>query len=155
MTTQAFKDEVYSEGTGQAYLMLLTINHAELAEPLRFTSDGVATLSNSNVYSPAIFSAVLPDNAQGREPQAAIRIGNVNRVVIETLRGLQSSPTIDMAVIRASDPDTIEEEYTGMTIAGFNYDVAFIDLTLVVERLSEEPFPPRVFDLSWEGVFPS
>lgn len=155
MVTQAFRDEAYSEGTGQAYLILVTVDHADLAAPLRFTSDGVATTSNGEIFTPLAFRAVLPDRTQGRAPQATLRLDNVNKTLLEALRGLQTAPTVDLQVVRASDPDTVEDEYLGMTVTGTDDDPAFIDLTLALENLAEARFPPRVFDRSWEAVWES
>ena len=73
MVTQAFKNEAYAEGTGQAYLTLLTVDHPDLAAPFRFTSDGAQTVSGGEVYTPLAFQAVLPDRVQGRAPQATLQ----------------------------------------------------------------------------------
>lgn len=154
MTTQDFKDEAYSEGTSQAYITLLTIDHPDLNVPLRYTDDHVPTISNSHFYSPRAFQAGRPDKVQGQVPQATLRIDNTNSDLVALLRGLEDAFTVKIAMVRASDLDTEEEAYSGLIAAGFDESAAFIDITLTLEDLDSAVFPPRKFDRSWEAVWP-
>ena len=153
MVTQAFKNEVYAEQTGQAFLTLLSVDHPDLSEPLRFTSDGVATVSQSDVYTPLAFQAQMPDRAAGRQPQARLRLDNVNSQLVAALRGLQEFPTVDIYIVRASALDVREVEYTGLEVVGMDVSASAIELTLAQQDLAAVPFPARNFDGSWRGIW--
>ena len=45
--TAALKQAIYSSSTEEAFLVLLEITHASLSEPVRVTSDAVATTHDS------------------------------------------------------------------------------------------------------------
>src|SRR5512132_1584543 len=66
--------ELSAQETGTAWLVLLTLTHPELDRPIRVTSDGVETLSQGNLFSPFPFEVTLPDDVEGRTPQAELRI---------------------------------------------------------------------------------
>lgn len=153
MVTQALRDEVYSEGTGEAYLKLLTLRKRDGTVLFRFTSDHVITSSGGEVFTPLAFQAVTPDRADGRQPQGRIRLDNVNQATIATLRGLQDFPTIDMALVRASDPDTIEQQFLNLEMTALDVDATTIVGTVRQHDLDHEPFPARNFDASWRGVW--
>lgn len=70
--TEAGLNELAAPETGTAWLVLLTLEHPGLDRPIRVTSDGVATLSNGVVYDPFPFEVTLPDDVEGRAPQARL-----------------------------------------------------------------------------------
>ena len=62
--------ELSAQECATAWLVLITLTHSELDQPVRVTSDGVETMSNGNVFAPMPFEVVLPDDVEGRTPQA-------------------------------------------------------------------------------------
>ena len=58
--SSAAQAAVFAAQTGEAFLVLLELNHADLATPIRVTSDAVATVSNGDTYTPFPFFISLP-----------------------------------------------------------------------------------------------
>lgn len=154
MTTQEFKDEAYSEGTGQAYIVLVTFDHETLIDPMRFTNEGSIVISRGEVYSPLAMDVTVVDSVQGRSPEASLRLDNVNLEVTRALRELQGYPTVTIDIVRASDLDTPEKSYTDLRVIGPTYTAGFIDLQLGIEDLSVD-FPSKTMDRSWPAAWPS
>ena len=71
--------ELAAQETGTAWLVLLTITHPGLPTPIRVTSDGVVTVHNGNTFDPFPFEVTLPDDVEGRAPQAHLRIDNTSQ----------------------------------------------------------------------------
>ena len=60
------------------------------------------------------FEVVLPDDADARAPRAQLRIDNTSLEVIVALRGLVDPLGVTLQILRASAPDVIEREWTGL-----------------------------------------
>ena len=86
--------ELAAQETGTAWLVLLTITHPGLPTPIRVTSDGVVTVHNGNTFDPFPFEVTLPDDVEGRAPQAHLRIDNTSQEIIALLRGLVTPPSL-------------------------------------------------------------
>lgn len=146
--------ELAAPETATAWLVLLTIAHAGLDQPIRLTSDGVATVSNGQVFEPCPFEATLPDDVEGRAPQAQLTIDNTSQTLIALLRGLTSPPALTLQIVRATDADTIEREWSGLEWRASTYDVGVITGQLGVEDLATEEFPYLTFDGRFRGLWP-
>lgn len=146
--------EASAQETGTAWLALLVLDHADLPAPIRVTSDAVATISGGQTYSPFPFQVTLPDDTEGRAPQAQITIDNTSKEIIAALRALTSPPTLTIRVVRASAPDVVEREWVGLEWSSSQYDIATITGTLTVDDLAREEFPPITFDATrFPGLF--
>ena len=152
--SDAFKAAVFAQETGEAFLTLLTIDHDDLADPIRLSSDGVDTTSNGETFVAFPFRFVAPPMAPDKDPFARLEVDNVSREIIEAVRGLSSAPTIDVDMVRASDPDTVEASFPQFLLNDITYDRTVVSGTLVVEILSAEPFPAHAFMPSgFPGLF--
>lgn len=146
--------ELSAQETGTAWLVLLTLTHPELDRPIRVTSDGVETMSNGNVFAPMPFEVVLPDDVEGRTPQAQLRFDNTSQEIVAILRGLTTPPVMTIQVVRASNPDFVERQWTGLEWRASSIDIASVTGTLTVDDLATEEFPYVTFDGRFKGLWP-
>jgi len=146
--------QVSAQQTDSVWLVLLTIDHADLEQPIRVTSDGRPTLSNGDLYQPFPFAVTLPDDVEGRAPQARLQIDNTSLEVVAQLRGLATPPSVRLQIVRAEDPDVIEREWVGLEWRSSAIDLASVTGTLSVEDLALEEFPYVTFDGRFKGLFP-
>lgn len=152
--TAAWSKHLFDPDSYEATLVLLTVDHADLAEPLRFTSDGVTTSSNGNPFSPLFFEVVLPDQAEGKQPRAVLRIDNTSTEIVQALRSLQTAPTVTIQIVIASDPDTIHKQYAAMKVLQPKYTSSFIDFPLAAVDYSQMTYPFLTFEASqWPALF--
>jgi Domain of unknown function (DUF1833) len=152
--TAAGVTELAAQECATAWLVLLTINHPSLTTPLRFTSDAKPTISNSQTYQSFPFEITLPDDVEGRAPQAHLRIDNTSQEVIAILRGLTTPPTVTMQIVRSAAPNVVEREWGGLEWRASTYDVGFITGTLTVDDLATEEFPYITFDGRFRALWP-
>ena len=132
--------------------MLLTLNHPDLAAPIRVTSDGVPTMSGGNVYSPFPFEVILPDDVEGRPPQAQLSIDNITQEIIAALRGLTSPPKVTVQIVRSTNTDIVEYQWIGLEWSGSSYDKTVITGTLTFQDITREEFPYETFDGRFQGL---
>lgn len=150
-TTLATRTAINASGTGEVFLILLTLSHPTLEEPLRVTSDAVATISREQVFSPFPFELTLPDDAEGSPPAARLSIDNIDRRVVLAIRSLQSAAYILIEIVRASAPDVIEAKFEDFRLTDVSYDSQVVAGNLSLEDFISEPFPAAIFS---PGLFP-
>ena len=145
--------ELSGQEIGTAWLVLITISHADLPTPIRVTSDAVATVSNGNTYTPFPFEVILPEDAEGRTPYAQLRIDNTTKEIAAALRGLTSPPTVTIQIVRSSAPDTVERSWTGLRWKSSTIDVGVVTGTLSIDDVAHEEFPYVTFDGRFPGLW--
>jgi hypothetical protein len=125
--------------TSQVWLTLLTINHPNLPSPLYFCNNYSNITSNGNVFLAIPFEIVFPEDSPDAVGEAKLKVDNVDRVMVDTIRSIASPPTITIQVVLASQPDTIEVQLDSLTMRNVEYDAASIRGTLRFEDVATEP----------------
>jgi len=133
--TDALKQEAWSQQSNLP-LILLEIDHDDLAEPIRVVNNKEAITSNGEEYVGFPFEIFLPDSSEDAPPRAKLRIDNVSREIGQTIRSISSAPTVTIKVIRQTTPDIIEAEFTGMKLTHVPFDALSVEGTLEFEDLS-------------------
>lgn len=148
------KAALFAPQTGEAFLILLTLSHADLAVPIRVSSDAVNTTSRGDLFIAYPFDLTLPDDEEQRPPRARLVIDNVDRQIVATIRTLQSAPTLLIEIIRANDPDTVEAKFSDFKLFDITYDSQVITADLTLEDFTAEPYPAATFSPSlFPGLF--
>lgn len=146
---------ILSQQTGKVFLACLTIDHADLASPLRFVNNTEAITFDSNEYSPAAFEFQAPDDSENNVPEAQITIDNVDRQIIEAIRPLKLAPDIEVNIVMFTDHQTEpsvemgplefklrEFNYNAEIIRGsLRYDETFLNATFPKDRITPTTTP--------------
>lgn len=140
------KQALFAQETGEVFLALLTISHPELLQPLRFVNNTQAIVSRGQNYTAWPFEIVLPGDQEAKPPVMTLKIDNVDREIVKTIRALTTPPTITLEIILASQPDTVEASFTGFTLRNTNYDALVVEGELRLEETISEPFPAGTFN---------
>ena len=127
-------------------LVLLEIDHADLATPIQVVNNTENITSNGTEYVAFPFEITLPDSKEKATPRAKLRIDNVSREIGEAIRTITSPPSVTIKIIRQSDHDTVEAEYSGMKLFHTYWDALSVEGTLEFEDLTREPYPARTFN---------
>lgn len=152
--SQAFREAVNASETEQAFLVLLVIDHPDLAEPIRVTSDGVDTVSNGETYKAYPFKIELPAQDEESPPAARVEIDNVDREIIRTVRAITTAPSVTIRVVLGSSPDMVEAEFSEFRLRNVPYDVMTLRGDLTVDHFAKEPYPAgRFTPADFPGLF--
>ena len=109
-----FKSTLAEVSAPEAPLVLLQIDHPDLATPVRVVNDTQDLTSNSNLYVAIPFRCTLPDDFENQLPKARLSVDNVGKELmywIETSGGGNGS-LVTMSQVMRSRPDQIEWSIT-------------------------------------------
>lgn len=145
--TAAFKAAAFAPETSEAFLMLVTISHDDLASDICLSSDAVDTTSNGVTYSGGFpFSVTIPDDRDDGPPQAQLSIDNIDRAITEAIRSVATRVSVTLAVVLASDPDTVEAEFDGFELTNITYDKLKVTGTLALAEFDEDAWPAKIYN---------
>jgi hypothetical protein len=144
---------MHAQETGEVWLVLLTISHADLATPIRVVNNNEDIVSRGNTFLAFPFEIVLPGQDPDSAPKAQIRFDNVERTAIPAIRGLTSAPSVLIEVILASAPNSVEISFDGMKFVGVNYSATIIEGELQFEVLYSEAITAQMTPSRFPGLF--
>lgn len=137
---------IHGAQTEQVYIWLLTVTHADLVTPLRYTNNNENVVSGGDTYTAHPFEVTLADERDDAPPEIELVIDNVSQEPLATLRALATPPTVTIEIALASAPSTIEIGPIDSLLRGAQYDGFSIRGTLAFEPVLLEPYPGYVFD---------
>ncbi len=146
------RDAIYSQETGEAFLILLTIDHNNLTSPIRVSNDAVDTVSRGNNFISFPFELKLPDDQENAAPKARLVIDNIDRQIVSAVRNISSTANVLIEIVRAADPDTVEAQFIDFKLINVTYDAQRVEGDLTIEDFTAEPFPAASFSPS---LFPA
>jgi len=137
---------LFDQETAEAFLVLLTIDHSTLSEPLRFVSDNQDVTSRGNTYKAFGFRIPMPSEEDGSITEVQLTIDNVDRQVVETVRSLRSAPEVTMELVVSSDPDTVFAGPFPFELQSVDWNAVQVTGTLGYPPVLDEPFPGDTFN---------
>lgn len=142
----AFKESAYQQQRTDIVVPLLTIDHADLASPIRVCYNNEDITSNGNNFVGTYFNITLPSDNPDIGPKAQLEIDNVSQEIVIAARSISSPASVDIQIVRSTAPDVIEVEYSGLELKNVSYDVSKVSGELTFESFLEEPYPYARFD---------
>ena len=136
---------LFAPETAEAFIILLTISHADMETPIRVTSDSLDTLSRGNTFTAFPFTITLPDDEDSKSPHARLAIDNIDRRIVLAVRALPSSPTVLIEVVRQGDSDVVEAVFRDFRFSDIRYDSRVVEGVLTIEDFTAEPYPAATF----------
>ncbi|MET1410698.1 hypothetical protein ABVF61_00420 [Roseibium sp. HPY-6] len=144
--------------TKEIEVALFHIEHEELSEPVRLSTDNADRLTDdpltygtrstfnganpvSEPFQFVLVSADLPSDLEEAPAEAAITLENVTKGIADVLQMINSQATVDIALVLASSPDLIEAEFRGLKLVRAEGDASEITLFLSRQPIEEESFP--------------
>ena len=137
---------VNAQETDEAFIVLVTIDHPDLPEPIYLNSSGANIDSRVSLglgpWLACPFQVTLSDDSDDRPPQAKLVIDNVDRGLVAAIREAAAggvAPVVTLEVVKASAPDLVEMVLTDFEMREITYNSLTIETTLTLESLFNEP----------------
>jgi hypothetical protein len=146
----------HAENTGEVWLVLLTIKHPNILDnggELYFVNDMQNLVAGAKTYIGFPFQIDLPGEDQDQPTIGRLRIDNVDRLIVSTLRELASPPTVDIEVVLASSPTVVEVGFYDMTLRNVTFDALYVEGTLTIESIYVEPITLEMTPSRFPGLF--
>lgn len=148
---------LFAEETGDIFLPLLTITHADLAAPIRVVADTIDMTYGANTYVGLPFELSLPPDTEDRVPEVSLTVDNVDQQIVQAVRTITSPPTVTLEIVRKDNGGVITSELGPMNFRmnSSNYDALKVSATLGYESdFLNEPATIHRFDpVTAPGVF--
>lgn len=125
-------------------LILATITHEELPEPIRIVMNGLEVVSRGQTFRFFPFRIVLPTEREDQPPHAKLEIDGVDRAIVAALRQIQTPPGVKVEIVLDSSPDIVEYETPVMKWKGIGYTVDRVEGILEGPRMFYTRFPKDV-----------
>jgi hypothetical protein len=148
------KQAIFSQETDEVFLMLLTINHSDLASPIRVANNYENVISNGNTFIAYPFYFELPGEDGESLAQVDLVITNVGKLLVEGVRSIATPLDVKLQVVLASNPDVIEAGDFDMKMHNINYDALMLKGTCIFNDLLNEPYPAGTYTpADYPGLF--
>lgn len=146
MTTARALTAAIAAETSEVYLVLLTIDHADLAEPLRFVANTEAITSRGETYEAFPFAFIPPEEREGAPARATLQIDNVDQRIAATIRALTSRPSVLAEIVLAATPDVVERAWPTLELMSAEWDALTVEGELGAPNDADEPASAWVFN---------
>lgn len=170
MTTVSlnFREAAFAAETGRVLIALLTIDHPDLAEPIRISTDPTQRLEELTTDEEVVYGTVsrgetflfcpvrirLPDDKDDGPGEMTLEVDNVHRDLTATIRSIFTPASITVEMVMDNDLDTVEAQWPEFLLTNISYDATTITGTLKLETLEREPFPAGSFSPAYfRGLF--
>ena len=144
-----------AQETGEAWLLLMQISHDDLATPFYLVNNTESVTHSGTEYLAYPFNVVLSQDDGEHLPKVRLTIDNVDRALVETIRSISDSPIINIKLVLASQPDTIELEISDLILREVEYDAFQISGTLYADDILNSRYPRDNITLAagYNGLF--
>jgi Domain of unknown function (DUF1833) len=153
MVTAAAQAAVNASSTDVAFWFLLTITPGG-QEPIRFVNNREMVSSRGEIFQPYPFTVVLPTDDDQKVPSVRLVIDNVDRAIVEAIRGQSTPPAVKLEVVTSTYPDIVERTIDFLYLRSVDYDALTITGTLEARGILNQRFPRESYTASlYPGIF--
>jgi hypothetical protein len=111
------------------------------------------TVADLEHYIAFPFQIDLPSEDTEQPSSARLKLDNVDRSIVEAIRGLSSAPTGSFEVVLASQPEVVEAGFYDLTIRSADYDALYVEAALTFEQIYTEPVTVELTPARAPGLF--
>ena len=165
-----FRQSAYAAETGRVPICLITVDHADLADPIRISTDPTQRLTGAGytddtevIYGTVsrgdtfVFLPVrlrISDDSDEGPGDIALEVDNVHRTYTETIRSIMTPPTVLVEMVMDNALDTVDGQWPEFILKNVKYDASVISGTVKWETQEDEPFPCGSFTpAQFPGLF--
>lgn len=142
---------MFGNETNEVFLVIAEITHADMTT-VRIVNNTEDIISNGDTYVAFPFEIIFPNEDAKKLSRSTMRLCNVNQEIIAEIFDLDSPAAIDVSVIMASDPDTIEAGPFSYLIRDISFDAILLTAQLAYEDVLNELIPGHTMNPSTFGA---
>ncbi len=134
-----------AQETDTVWMILLTIDHPDLVDPVRVVANTQGVVSRSETFVAFPFRINIPGENENTPPTITLQIDNVDRRIVQAVRILASNPTVTMEVITDADFDIVEVGPFEFSLRNARYTADVVEGDLTFEPILNEQWPSKTF----------
>lgn len=145
-------------GSKEVEVVLLHITHPETEQVIRLSTDPTERISlqplsygtrsswlgsdpDDDAFLFVLLSVLLPDDQEEAPPAAQLVIEAVDNRIADALRSTLLRATVNMALVLASTPDLVEQEWNNFKLISAEGNADSISLSISRDPVTAEPWP--------------
>ena len=150
---------IFAQESGDYEILLLTLSSDELDDDFLLSTDWTerlvslttdeqvvyGTVSNSLDYIYCPMSISWPSDDEDAPPQTTLTIDSIPHEMTAIIRSLLHTPSLSMALVLASAPDTVEKQISGLAFKDVTISGDTLTASLMLDVMTNESFPYRKF----------
>ena len=163
-----FLKDLYAQETGVVPILLVTITHEQLPEPIRLSTDPTQRIPEFTTASRVVYGTVsrgqtfvfypmsltLPSDSDNGPKAMSIEIDNVHRDITVAVRSLFTPPKFNVEIITSDSLNTVVAEWPEYLLTNITVNASTVSGKLELETLTNEPYPSGTFNPSmFPGLF--
>jgi len=137
----ATKAKLYAPETSEAFLLCVTIDEANLPEPIRLVYNTESITRTAGEFLPMYFSVQLPPDDGQSMGQSTLSIDNVDRQIVEAVKLVVGKPTFTIEAVVASDPNQVIYGPHVLEAEGADWDRNSVTARAVTGRGMRNAYP--------------
>ena len=144
---------LYAAQTDEQFVTLLRLSGTGIAT-IYVCDDAVDVVSRGDTYLAFPFRIDSPPENEDKLEASSLIIDNVDQQIVQAVRLITAPMRVEMEVVLASAPDTVELGPVRFSLREVRYDALTIQGRLLHEDVLNEPFPADAFTPgSYPGLF--
>lgn len=148
---------VAPDGNGETFLAVLNIRHSNGEFNVVSNNEPITGRSGTK-YEAYPFEVILPNDTKSEISSVGLTIDNVDRLLVNMLRGENEPPQLSLKIILASTADDVHPEIQvdDLTLVGVDWNASSITGTLTVDDVLNQRFPSNgesYSPIQFEGLF--
>lgn len=147
-------------GSKEVEVVLMHITHPETEQVIRLSTDPTDRISyqppaygtrstwqgsdpeeDDEAFLFILMSVLLPDDQEDSPPAAQLVIEAVDNRIIDVLRSTLQRATVNLALVLASTPDVIEQEWLNFKLISTEWNGDSATLSISRDPVTAEPWP--------------
>ena len=141
----ATRAALYAPQTSLVLIHLLTIDHDDMAAPVRFCDQLTDVVSRGDTYTAFPCQWQRPPDVDGEMQRIEMVLDNVSRELVQTVRSISTPAAVTIEIVTSAALDTVEWGPGNFEFGGIRMTERELRIQLVAEQLLSEPFPYRIF----------
>ncbi|WP_342643442.1 DUF1833 family protein [Rhodoligotrophos ferricapiens] len=134
-------------------LLLLTITHSPLAEPIRVVNGRENVMSRGEEFLAFAFHLERPSDSEGT-PSGRLVIANTDRRIGDTIKSISGPVSVKIEYVLASAPDEVQLAYDHFELVNVTATTTRVEGDLIQQRLTSNPWPwQRVTQARFPSLF--
>lgn len=135
------------------FLVLLTLEHSRLQNPIRIVRNRQNIVSRGNTYEAYPFRIKMPTDSE-TSSTASITVSNVSRRITTELQRIEDSPSVTIEVVLSSALNTPQLSFPEFTFTDVTWDAFNIQGNLSQVQYWDEIYPKlKVTPKGFPGLF--
>ena len=163
-----FRQAAYAQETGRVLILLVTIDHEDLTEPIRLSTDPTQELTELTTATEKVYGTIsrgetyihfpirigLPSVDESGFGELVLEVDNIHRAYTETIRTIFTPATVTVELVMDNTLDVVEASWPEFSLTEVSYDAFVISGKVRMDFLQKEPFPAGTFSPAYfKGMF--